>query len=137
MRRATVEQYQANYDQTVASYRQIVLTAFQQIEDNLAALRILSEELQQEDTAIKSADNYLQIATSRYRAGIDPYLNVITAEAALLSSQQTAVTLRMQQMTTSVQLIEALGGGWETSHLPTVQDVSGKPAPVSIKPNIP
>lgn len=136
LRRATVEQYQATYDQTVANYRQTVLTSFQQIEDELAALRILSEEVQQEDTAIKSADNNLQIATSRYRAGVDPYLNVITAQAALLSSRQTAVALRMQQMTASVQLIEALGGGWDSSQLPTPQNVAAKPAPTG-KPNHP
>jgi NodT family efflux transporter outer membrane factor (OMF) lipoprotein len=131
MRRATVEQYQATYDQTVANYRQTVLTAFQQIEDNLAALRILSEELQQLDTAIKAADNNLQLATSRYKAGLDPYLNVITAQAALLGNQQSAVALRMQQMTASVQLIEALGGGWDSSKLPSAQDVSAKPAPAA------
>jgi NodT family efflux transporter outer membrane factor (OMF) lipoprotein len=135
-RRATVEQYQATYDQTVANYRQTVLTAFQQIEDNLAAFRILSEALQQEDTAIKSADNTLRIAMTRYRAGIDPYLNVITAQAALLSSQQTAVTLHMQQMIGSVQLIEALGGGWDASKLPTPQDVTARPGPAS-KPIVP
>jgi NodT family efflux transporter outer membrane factor (OMF) lipoprotein len=135
-RRATVEQYQAAYDQTVANYRQTVLTGFQQIEDALAALRILSEEVQQEDAAIKSADNTLQIATSRYRAGVDPYLNVITAQAALLTDRQAAVALRMQQMTASVQLIEALGGGWDSSQLPTPQNVAAKPASTG-KPNHP
>jgi NodT family efflux transporter outer membrane factor (OMF) lipoprotein len=128
LRRATVQQFQAAYDQTVANYRQTVLTAFQQIEDNLAALRILSEELQQLDTAIKSADNNLQLATSRYKAGLDPYLNVITAQAALLGNEQSAVALRMQQMTATVQLIESLGGGWDASKLPSPKDVATKPA---------
>jgi hypothetical protein len=116
---------------SVANYRQTVLTAFQQIEDNLAALRILSEELQQLDVAINAADNSLQLATSRYKAGLDPYLNVITAQAALLGNQQSAVALRMQQMTASVQLIEALGGGWDSSKLPSAQDVSAKSAPAA------
>ncbi len=131
LRSATVQQFQAAYDQTVANYRQTVLTAFQQIEDSLAALRILSNELQQLDAAIKSADNNLKIATSRYKAGLDPYLNVITAQAALLSNQQSAVALRMQQMTASVELIEALGGGWDTSKLPSEQNVVAKPRTVT------
>jgi outer membrane protein TolC len=92
--------------------------------------------LQEQDTAIKSADNTLKIAMTRYRAGVDPYLNVITAQAALLSNQQTAVALRMQQMTASVQLIEALGGGWDSSRMPTPQSVTAKPTPAS-KPNLP
>jgi len=118
-RNAGVQQTLANYDQTVANYRQTVLTAFQQIEDNFAALRILSQEVQEQNSAIVSAERTLEIATSRYKAGIDPYLNVITAQAALLGNRQTYVTLRMQQMTASVQLIEALGGGWDAAKMPT------------------
>jgi NodT family efflux transporter outer membrane factor (OMF) lipoprotein len=119
LRRATVEQFRAQYDQTVANYRQAVLTAFQQVEDNLASLRILSAEIRYQDTAVESAKKTLAIATERYRAGIDPYLNVIIAETSLLSNQQTAVNLRIQQMTASVGLIEALGGGWDASQLPS------------------
>lgn len=118
LRRATVQQYRSVYDQTVANYRQTVLTAFQQVEDNLSALRILSQEIQQQDTAVSSATRNLSLATDRYRLGIDPYLNVITAQTTLLTNQQTAVDLREQQMTASVQLIEALGGGWDASQLP-------------------
>src|ERR1700683_2613608 len=118
--RATVVQYQAQYDSTVANYRETVLTAFQQIEDNLASLRILSVEIQQQDVAVASAEHTLQIATDRYKLGIDPYLNVITAQTALFSNRQTAVTLRSSQMTASVQLIEALGGSWDTSQLPSM-----------------
>ena len=84
LRRGAVQQSQATYDQTVANYRQTVLTAFQQVEDNLAALRILSKEIQQQDAAIASAQRNLQVANDRYRAGIDPYLNVITAQTTLL-----------------------------------------------------
>ena len=118
LRRATVEQFQAAYDQTVANYRNTVLTAFQQVEDNISELRILSVELGQQDTAVSSANRSLQLAMDRYRFGIDPYLNVITAQTTLLSNQQTAVNLRILQMTTSVQLIKALGGGWNVSQIP-------------------
>jgi NodT family efflux transporter outer membrane factor (OMF) lipoprotein len=118
LRRATVEQFRAQYDQTVANYRQTVLIAFQQVEDNLASLRILSVEIQHQDTAVKSAEKSLAIAQDRYKLGIDPYLNVLTAQTALLSNQETAVNLRIQQMTASGGLIEALGGGWNASELP-------------------
>jgi len=121
LRRGTLQQYQALYEQSVANYRQTVLTAFQQVEDNLAALRILSREVQQQAQAIDSAQKNLVVANDRYRAGIDPYLNVITAQTTLLSNQQTAVGLRRQQMTATVQLIEALGGGWDASQLPKPQ----------------
>src|SRR5208282_5854796 len=129
LRRATVEQFRANYDQAVANYRETVLTSFQQVEDNLAALRILSQEIQQQDAAVKSAQRNLTLANDRYRLGIDPYLNVITAETSFLSNQQTAVNLRVQQMTSSVQLIEALGGGWDASQLPSSQKIIARTAP--------
>jgi NodT family efflux transporter outer membrane factor (OMF) lipoprotein len=119
LRRATVQQFQASYDQTVANYRQTVLTAFQQVEDNLAALRILAAVIEQQDSAIESAGRSLQVAAVRYQAGIDPYLNVIAAQTALLTDQQAAVTFRMQQMVASVQLIKALGGGWDASQIPS------------------
>src|ERR1019366_5300303 len=83
LRRATVQQFQASYDQTVAKYRQSVLAAFQQVEDNLAALRILTEVIEQQDSAIESAGRSLQEADVRYKAGLDPYLNVIAAPAVL------------------------------------------------------
>jgi len=123
LRRATVEQFRAQYDATVANYRQSVLVAFQQVEDNLSTLRILSQEIQEQDAAVKSAQRVLTLATDRYRLGIDPYLNVITAQTSLLSNQQTAVNLRVQQITASVQLIEAVGGGWDASQLPTPQQI--------------
>ncbi len=131
LRRATVEQYRAQYDQTVANYRNTVLTAFQQVEDNLSALRVLSQEIQEQDTAIASAQRSLNLATDRYRLGIDPYLNVITAETALFSNQQTAVNLRIQQIVDSVQLVEALGGGWDASTLPTPQQIISRQAQFS------
>ncbi|HMD15534.1 MAG TPA: efflux transporter outer membrane subunit [Terriglobales bacterium] len=128
LRRATVEQYRAQYDQTVANYRNTVLTAFQQVEDNLSGLRILSKEIQEQDIAIASAQRSLNLATDRYRLGIDPYLNVITAQATLFSNQQTAVNLRILQIVDSVQLIEALGGGWDSSTLPTSQQIISRQA---------
>ena len=119
LRHATVVQFQAQYDQTVANYRQAVLTAFQQVEDNLASLRILTAEIQHQDAAVKASQTALTLAGERYKLGLDPYLNVITAQTTLLSNQQTAVTLRIQEMTASCGLIEALGGGWDASQLPS------------------
>ena len=127
LRRATVAQYRAQYDEAVANYRQAVLTAFQQVEDYLASLRILAMELQSQDTAVKSATRSLTLALDRYNLGLDPYLNVITAQTALLTNQQGAVNIRTQQMTASGELIEALGGGWTNSQLPTPQQVVSKP----------
>ena len=128
LRKATVQQYQASYDQTVANYRQTVLIAFQQVEDNLAALRILTQVIEQQDSAIEAADRSLQEAKVRYRAGIDPYLNVIAAQTTLLNDQQAAVTFRMQQMVACVQLIRAIGGGWDASQTPSPKELSS-PAP--------
>ena len=118
-RRAATEVALAQYDATVASYRQTVLTSFQEVEDNIAALRILSRELEEQNDAVSSAQRALSVSNERYKSGIDSYLNVITAQATLLNNQRTAVNLQMQQMTASVELIKALGGGWNASELPT------------------
>jgi len=126
LRRATVEQYRAQYDETVANYRQAVLTAFQQVEDSLASLRILSQEIQLQDTAVESAKKTLATATDRYELGLDPYLDVLTAQTTLLSNQQTAVNLRIQQMTASEGLIQTLGGGWDASQLPSPAQLISK-----------
>ncbi len=128
-RAAVTEQARALYDGTVANYRLSVLTAFQEVEDNLAALRILSRELGQQNAAVASAQRTLSLANDRYKSGIDSYLNVITAQTALLTNQRTAVTLQMEQMTASVQLIKALGGGWNASQLPTPKELVAKPQP--------
>jgi NodT family efflux transporter outer membrane factor (OMF) lipoprotein len=125
-RAAATEVARADYDVTVATYRQTVLTAFQEVEDNLAALRILQQELDQQNTAVASAQRSLQLATDRYKSGIDSYLNVITAQATLLSNQRTAVNLQTQQMTASVELIKALGGGWNDTQLPTPKELTRK-----------
>jgi len=113
LRRAVTEQSQAIYQGTVANYRQTVLAAFQEVEDNLSTLRILSQELQHQNAAVKSSQSYLTQATARYQSGLDGYLDVITAQTTLLTNQRTALNLQMEQLTASVQLVKALGGGWE------------------------
>ena len=123
-RKAATEVARAQYDGTVANYRQTVLTGFQEVEDNLAALRILSHELDQQNAAVASAQRALTLSTERYKSGIDSYLNVITAQTTLLNNQRTATNLQMQQMTASVELIKALGGGWNQSELPSQKQLS-------------
>ncbi len=127
LRRATMQQYRATYDETVANYRQTVLVAFEQVEDNLASLRILSQDIQQQDAAVEAAARSLAEATARYRAGLDPYLNVLSAQTILLNDQQTAVDFRMQEMVATVQLIKALGGGWNVSEIPSSKKIQTKP----------
>ncbi len=119
LRKATVAQYTATYNAGVAGYKQTILTAFQQVEDFIATLRVTSDQIEREGVALKAAQNYLEIATSRYETGLDPYLNVMTAELTLLSNQQLQVTLRVNEMTAAVELVQALGGGWNSSQLPT------------------
>ncbi|MDR3670716.1 MAG: efflux transporter outer membrane subunit [Holophaga sp.] len=118
LRRAAVAQYTASYHAGVASYRQTVLTAFQQVEDSVSTLRILARQIVQQEAATQAAQHYLDIATSRYQLGLDSYLAVLTAQTTLLSDQQIQVNLRVNQMTASVQLIQALGGGWDVARLP-------------------
>jgi NodT family efflux transporter outer membrane factor (OMF) lipoprotein len=111
LRKSTVAQYKALYDADVANYRQAVLTAFQQTEDYLASQRLLKEQIAKQQEVVQSAQRYLDVASARYRTGLDPYLNVFTAQTTLLTNQQAMILLRVQQMSSSVQLIEALGGG--------------------------
>jgi NodT family efflux transporter outer membrane factor (OMF) lipoprotein len=124
LRRATVNQYVATYNADVATYRQTVLTAFQQVEDYLAAVRILSQQMQQLQAAVQSAQKYVELEKGRYETGVDPYVDLVTAETTLLSNQQSLASLQIQRMTASVELVQALGGGWDTSQLPTPSDVS-------------
>ncbi len=126
LRKSTMAQFTANYDADVANYKQVILTAFQQTEDNLAALRLLTQEIEQEQETVASAQRFVDVASVRYKTGLDPYLNVFTAQAILLANQQTLITLRAQQMTSSVQLIESLGGGWDVTQLPTEWQVQAK-----------
>jgi NodT family efflux transporter outer membrane factor (OMF) lipoprotein len=117
-RRSVVVEQQAAYDATVAAYRQTVLTAMQQVEDNLAALRILSGEADKVQQTIQAANRALEISTVQYRSGTVDYLTVITSQATLLNADVTAVTLLTRRLTASVLLIEGLGGGWNASQFP-------------------
>ena len=103
------------------AYKQDVLTAFQDVEDNLAALRILAEEASQDAEAVASAEESLSLSMTRYQAGVTTYLEVITAQSAALANQITAVNTLTRRMTSSVLLIKALGGGWTVSDLPSVR----------------
>jgi outer membrane protein TolC len=127
LRRATVNQFIATYNSAVAGYRQTVLTAFQQVEDFLAAVRIQSQQVIKLQQAVNSAEIALKLQLGRYETGIDPYLNVVIAQTTLLSNQQTLVTSQVSEMVAAVQLITALGGGWDRSQLPTPKQVTEKP----------
>jgi len=128
LRRATVNQHIATYNADLAAYRQAVLTAFQQVEDSLAAVRILSQQILHQQAAVDSAQTFLKLEMGRYNDGIDPYIDVVTAQTTLLNNQQTLANLKIQQMTASVELIAALGGGWDSSQLPTPGQVTAKPS---------
>jgi NodT family efflux transporter outer membrane factor (OMF) lipoprotein len=122
-RHAQVYLTRAAYDATVANYRQTVLTAFQQVEDDLAALRILAQEADVQANAVKAAEQSLTISTDQYKGGIVSYLQVITAQTTALQDERAAIDILTRRMTASVLLIEALGGGWDTSKLPSAADV--------------
>lgn len=122
-RRGVKAEAQAAYNAAVANYRQTVLTAFQQVEDNLAALRVLENEAQAEDRAVKAAQNSLTIETNQYKAGVVDYLNVIAAQTTLFTDETATLNILTRRMTASVLLIEYLGGGWNSSALPTPQSL--------------
>ena len=122
-RRAQVKVNEAVYDATVANYRQTVLTAFEQVEDSLAQLRILSQEAEIVDRAVKAAEQSLAISTDQYRGGLTNYLQVITSQTSTLQNQRTAVDILTRRMVASVSLIQALGGGWDASQMPSSKDV--------------
>jgi NodT family efflux transporter outer membrane factor (OMF) lipoprotein len=128
LRRATVNQYIATYNANLATYRQSVLTAFQQVEDSLAAVRILSQQIRRQQEAVDSSETFVRLESGRYETGIDPYIDVVIAQTTLLSNQQSLANLQVQEMTASVQLIQALGGGWDRSQLPTTAQVTQKPS---------
>ena len=125
-RHALNDEAKAGYDSTVASYRQTVLTAFQQVEDNLAALRILEQEAGVQATAVRSARRSLALSNTRYDGGVTSYLEVITAQNAALSDEVTAVNILGRRMASAVLLIQALGGGWDRSNLPERPECCGK-----------
>ena len=125
-RRAASDQAIAAYDQAVANYRQTVLTGFQQVEDNVAALRILEHEAQVQDQAVSAAQKYLELAITRYKGGVTSYLEVTTAQGAALSDEVTAVNILGRRMVDAVTLVQALGGGWTSSDLPQRPECCGK-----------
>jgi len=127
-RRALNDQARAAYDFQVAAYRENVLTGFQQVEDNLAAVRILENEANVQDEAVVAARRSLDLSTTRYKGGVTSYLEVITAQSAALSDEVTAVNILGRRMASTVLLIQALGGGWDRSSLPERPECCGKMA---------
>ncbi len=125
-RRAASDQAIAVYDQTVATYRETVLTGFQQVEDNLAALRILEKEAQTQNEAVIAAQKSLDLSIQRYKGGVTSYLEVTVAQSAALSDEVTAVNILGRRMVAAVQLIQALGGGWDSASLPQRPECCGK-----------
>jgi NodT family efflux transporter outer membrane factor (OMF) lipoprotein len=125
-RRAASDQAVAAYDQAVANYRQTVLTGFQQVEDNVAALRILEHEAQVQNDAVMAAQKYLELAITRYKGGVTSYLEVTTAQSAALSDEVAAVNILGRRMVDAVTLVQALGGGWNSSELPERPECCGK-----------
>ncbi len=120
-RRAVSDEARAAYDQSVANYRQTVLGAFQEVEDSLAALRLLEEEGKTQNVAVEAAQRSLALSTNRYKGGVATYLEVITAQSFALNDQRLAVQVTGRRMTACVSLIKALGGGWTAADLPVVQ----------------
>jgi NodT family efflux transporter outer membrane factor (OMF) lipoprotein len=117
-RHAITQQARDAYEQQVANYRQTVLAGFEDVEDNLAALRILSQEAVTEEAAVEAARRSLSISTNRYKGGVTTYLEVLTAQTAQLTNERAQADIAARQFVASVQLIRALGGGWNTSQLP-------------------
>ncbi len=123
LRQAQTSQARAAFDANVASYRQTVLTGFQEVEDNLAALRILEEEAGVQDDAVKAAQQSLDLTTSQYKAGTASYLDVLVSQVTALNNERVAIDILGRRMAACVLLIKALGGGWDASSLPTAEDL--------------
>jgi outer membrane protein TolC len=128
LRRATVNQYIATYNADLAAYRQSVLGAFQQVEDSLSEVRILSDQLKKQQEAVNLSATYMKLEQARYDTGIDPYIDLAVAQATFYSNQETLTSLQTQQMYSAVTLVQALGGGWDTSQLPTPGQVTKAPS---------
>ena len=132
-RSAQVEQTRAIFDQDVATYRQTVLTAFQQVEDQLAAMRILAQEADVQDKAVAAAFEAARIINNQYLSGIVPYTNVIVANETALADAETAVSIRQSRLVASAALIQALGGGWDVTQLPSRNRIE-EDAPLNFSP---
>jgi NodT family efflux transporter outer membrane factor (OMF) lipoprotein len=124
--RAELHQYVAEYNADLANYRQVTLTAFQQVEDYMAATRIYSQQILRQQQAVKDAQDYLNIELSRYNTGVDPYVDVVIAQTTLLTNEETLNSLQVEEMTSAVQLVQALGGGWDRTQLLTPSQVGAK-----------
>lgn len=124
--RAELHQYEAAYNADLASYRETSLTAFQQVEDALAGTRIYSQQILHQQDAVKASQDFLNLEMQRYNTGVDPYVDVVTAQTAVLSDQQTLNSLQVSQMISAVQLVQALGGGWDASQLPSATQTGEK-----------
>jgi NodT family efflux transporter outer membrane factor (OMF) lipoprotein len=124
--RAELHQYEAIYNGDLATYRQTVLTAFQQVEDGLSSTRIYSQQILRQQEAVKAAQDFLDLEMQRYNSGVDPYVDVVTAQTTLLGDQETLNALQVQEMLSAVQLVQALGGGWDLSQLPTPKQTGTK-----------
>lgn len=125
-RRAFNDEAKSSYDYSVAFYRETVLTAFQQVEDNLVALRILEQEAGVQARAVEAAQRSLDLSNTRYEGGVTSYLEVIVAQNAALSDEVTAVNILGRRMASAVQLIQALGGGWDRAGIPNRPECCGK-----------
>jgi NodT family efflux transporter outer membrane factor (OMF) lipoprotein len=130
-RRALTDEAKQSYDSNVSSYRQTVLTAFQQVEDNLVALRILEQEAGVQAVAVQAAEESLALSNTRYEGGVTSYLEVITAQNAALADEVTAVNILGRRLASAVLLVQALGGGWDKSSLPNRPECCGKLANTS------
>jgi NodT family efflux transporter outer membrane factor (OMF) lipoprotein len=124
--RAELHQYVAQYNADLATYRQDVLTAFQQVEDYLVATRVYSQQIIRQQQAVKDAQDYLNLELVRYNTGVDPYVDVVVAQTTLLTNQESLNSLQVEEMTSAVELVQALGGGWDRSRLPTPQQAGAK-----------
>ena len=124
--RAQLHQYEAIYNADLATYRQSVLTAFQQVEDAMAGTRVYSQQILRQQEAVKSSQEFLDLEMQRYNTGVDPYVDVVTAQTTVLGSQVTLNSLQVEEMLSAVQLVQALGGGWDRSQLLTPAQVGAK-----------
>jgi NodT family efflux transporter outer membrane factor (OMF) lipoprotein len=136
-RRAASARARAEDDAAAANYRQTVLSALQSVEDNLASLRILAQEVAEEHAAAVAAQRAVQLSVVRFRNGVDSYVNVITAQNAFLSARETEVQVELRQLTASVNLINNLGGGWSKAQLPQTESLGQNPARANSEPNVP
>jgi NodT family efflux transporter outer membrane factor (OMF) lipoprotein len=123
---AELHQYEAQYNADLASYRQSVLTAFQQVEDSMVATRVYSQQIIRQQQAVKDAQDYLNLELVRYNTGVDPYVDVVVAQTTLLTNQESLNSLQVEEMTSAVELVQALGGGWDRSQLPTPEQAGAK-----------